>query len=166
MENIFSKTGNIEMFIDEKNNIVIFPSSKDGITNYPIELFYPYSVEELANTIEKAVNEYDKHPHYIVYRNGRKVRKILVEIYYNQTGFQNASKGKRLVDLGWNSVWGNYVNLMMPCKGRAESYDGIEKIELPPSAYFKDYAEGVIKLINLDLKTHSVFKAYKRHLNW
>ena len=126
----------IYMLVDEDNNIAIFPYSKSDIpierisekdgdfkyfpAYYPIEIKAPYTVEELAIAIEKDMNEWNKHPYYYYIQHKNKT---LEELYYNIKNFNKAMKGKSLIYLGWNSMWGKYVSINLPDK-RGYGYTG------------------------------------------
>ncbi len=166
----------IDMLVDCEKNIVIFPASKsklpitlaDGtITEdlyltayYPIELKYPYTQEELAEKIEYGIKQWNVHECY----DDSVEKRTFEEKYYGVKGFKNAVKGKLYISLGWDDIQGKYVSLSMPWKS-GYAYMGLDHVKLPDDADWMDFADAVIKYINMDLTTLKSYKTYKRDLN-
>ncbi len=164
----------ITLLVDESKNVVIFPTSnltkeidKDTgepafrTSYYPIELKYPYTLEELADKIEEGIGEWCKHPAYTDFSG----KNTFEEKYYGIKGFKNAVRGKRYIGVAWDDIGGKRVSLSLPWK-RGYTYMGIKSIKLPPDADWMDFAKAVMELINIDVTTLSSFKTYKKNLNW
>ncbi len=172
----FEDFRSIDMLVDCEKNIVIFPVSKsklpgtlpdgtiiedDYLTAYfPIELKYPYTQKELAEKIKYGIEQWNVHECYENFSG----RNTFEEKYYGIKGFKNAVKGKLFIDLGWNDILGKYVSLSMPLK-RGYAYIGIDDVKLPDDADWMDFADAVIKYINMDLTSLRPYKTYKRDLN-
>ncbi len=166
----------IDMLVDCEKNIVIFPTSKsklpitlaDGtITEdlyltayYPIELKSPYTQEELAEKIEYGIKQWNVHECY----DDSVEKRTFEEKYYGVKGFKNAVKGKLYISLGWDDIQGKYVSLCVPWKS-GYAYMGLDHVKLPDDADWMDFADAVIKYINMDLTTLKSYKTYKRDLN-
>ena len=151
----------IDIIVDENKNIVIFPSSEskipftkaDGSVQYgvylvayhPIELFFPYTNEELAEKIKYGIEQWGIHECYTdKYKTG-----TFEEKYYSVKGFKKAIRGKRYFDLGWNYIQKKYVSFSLPWKS-SYSYIGIDTKQLSDNADWLDYANTVIEYINCD----------------
>ncbi len=166
----------IIMLVDCEKNIVIFPISKshfpidmpDGTVMeygylavyYPIELKYPYTQKELAEKIEYGIKQWNVHECYENFSG----RNTFEEKYYGVKGFKNAVKGNLYISLGWDDIQGKYVSLCMPWKS-GYAYMGLDHVKLPDDADWMDFADAVIKYINMDLTTLESYRVYKRNLN-
>lgn len=164
----------ITIVVNSNKDIVIFPKSESKIpetddngtilgyacknTFFPIELKFPYSEIDLAHKIQYGIEEFGKHECYEL------LKPTLEEKYYGVKGFKNAVKGCRLIDLGWDNIFGKYVSLQIPMKS-VYAYIGIDNIKLQDDADWTDYAKSVINYIDSDLSTFSSFKRYKSKLN-
>ena len=166
MKKKFEDFKQTEIYVDEKNNLAIFSMSEfdgfEGVKFLPsiqrYELKTPYSPEEVAKKIESAMNDWCK---YDVYTGN--IKKF-EESYYGIRGFKNATKGKKLIQVGWNDIEGKYASLLLPCK-TGNAYLGIEDIELSDDAGWIDFALAVLELINLDLNQVHSYKVFKSKLN-
>ena len=166
----------IEILVDEQQNIVIFPISKSEVTEknsdgtvgeyeyhcayFPIELKWQYTKEQLAEKIEFGLGEWNKHKCYERFDG----KNTLEEKYFGIKGFQNAVRGKKQLYLGWNNIEGKFVSLSLPVK-RGYAYYGIKNILLNEKADWIDYAETVLKLLDLDLSKECAFRSFKKQLN-
>lgn len=163
----------IVIFVDEQKNIVIFPKSKSDGTGvdmiegmyypayYPIELYYPYSSEELARKIQLGFEEWDKHECY----GDSSGKNTYEEKYFGIKGFKNAVKGKRYFVVGWGCEYlGNTIRFQMPLK-RGYAYIGLKRVKLDVNADYIDYAIELIKLIEMDINELDTYKTYKSKLN-
>ena len=169
----FSNNREIELFVDDQKNIVIFPKSKsdgsvkemvkDGyyVAYYPIELKYPYTANELAEKIKCGFDEWDKHECYGNFSG----KNTFEEKYYGIKGFKNAIKGKKRIDIWQNDKYmGNILYFNLPLK-RGYGYEAIKPVKFPIDVEYIDYANTVIDLINLDMETIRYFRSIKSKLN-
>ncbi|MBQ2691217.1 MAG: hypothetical protein IJF53_03585, partial [Clostridia bacterium] len=136
----------IDILVDENKNIVIFPESKANYlvevplgtgratkmvpthrpVPHPIEVTYPFTIEDLASKIEYGFDQWEKHRCY------PKSKHFETE-YYGITGFNNAMKGKRYIHVSYGDDGGFHLSLSIPCKGRTYRYLGIEKGTILPA---------------------------------
>ena len=164
----------INIFVDENKNIVIFPISALGRqvpdsqgklyepywpAYFPIEVKYPYTQEELAEKIDFAFSQWCKHPCY----ERMDGKNTFEEKYYGIKGFKNAIRGKRFLYASWHRLLGVYVSMMLPYKS-GYGYHGLEKVKLNETSDEYDFAKAVIHLANVDLESLKSFKVYKRQL--
>ncbi len=176
MINDLKEFKNIDLLIDPEKNVVIFPRSKskfpfvsvDGSVKvsayltayYPIELKYPYSTEQLAEKIKYGIEQWNHHECYKdIFKTG-----TFEEKYYNKKGFKNAVKGVSYISLGWDDYQGKYVSFFLPLK-RRYTYILLDNVKLPDDAGWTDFAEAVIRYINMDVTKLDSFKTYKSRLN-
>lgn len=166
----------INILVDQEKNIVIFPISKtsypivllDGSVEecgyvtayYPIELTFPYHVEELAEKIKYGIEQWNCHACF----DDAGGKKTFEEKYYGIRGFKNAMKGKLNISLGWDDVLGKYVTLYVPVK-RGYAYLEIHETRLPDDADWMDFAHAVMQYINMDLTQIRSFKTHRGQLN-
>ena len=160
----------IDMLVNEKEDIVIFPNSKtdelfdDGVSYkyhmafHPIELFSTYSREDLALKIQEGIESWNKYPPFDF--SGKN---SIEEKYYGIKGFKNAVFGKKSVSLGWDHVSGKYLSLSWPLK-KGYGYMIIERTKLKDDADYIDFADAVLELIKLDVYNHHRFKQFKNDL--
>lgn len=176
MINDLKEFRSIDLLIDSEKNVVIFPRSKskfpfvlpDGsvtestylVAYYPIELKYPYSTEQLAEKIKHGIEQWNRHECY----NDIYIKGTFEEKYYNKKGFKNAVKGVMNISLGWDDYQGKYVSFLLPLK-RGYAYMGLDRVKLPDDAGWTDFAEAVIRYINMDVTKLDSFKTYKSKLN-
>lgn len=166
----------IIMLVDQEKNVVIFPVSatkyireqEDGSMQcdyypafYPIELQFPYTVENLAERIKYGIEQWNQHPCYEEKLNNNRT---FEEKYYGIKGFKNAVKGKLYISLGWDDIQGKYVSFSMPLK-RGYAYIGIDDTSLSENADWVDFANAVMKYINADITKFRSFKTFKSKLN-
>jgi len=161
----------IQLLVDQNNNIAIFPTSRSKepiddegkyayyVAYHPIELFSPYSLEELAGKIQEGFESWNVYPMYDNFSG----KNTFEEKYYGIKGFKNAVFGKRYVNLGWNDLMGKRASIAWPLK-RGYGYLGMESRGLADDADYLDFAKVVIELISLDLTTLRAYKANKRLL--
>ena len=165
------------MLIDQEKNIVIFPLSKckkpvelaDGTVEtgayltayYPIEVSYPYTAEVLAEKIKYGIEQWDIHECHFDSAD----KNIFEEKYYGVKGFTKATKGKRYVSLGWNSLQAKFVELMLPWKSRSSTYMIADTTKLPDDADWIDFANAVIKYVDMDITQTKLYKHNKNKLN-
>jgi len=167
----------VEILIDSKKNIAIFPISK---SNYPISgpmgeqeefgyfasfppitLAYPYSKLLLSEALEKGIDQWDKNP---CFEDGEGKKTTFEEVYYGTKGFKNATKGIRFISLGWNIVEGKYVDLLLPLK-RGYAYWGIAETHLPEDAGWLDFADIVWEYTNANLEDYEEFRIHQKKFN-
>jgi|GEM_PF-1596888 len=167
----------VEILIDTQKNIAIFPISK---SNYPttgpmgeeddfgyfaafppLSIAYPYSKEQLSQALEKGIELWNQNP---CFEDGQGLKNTYEEVYYNIKGFKNATKGIRFISLGWNSVEGKYVDLLLPLK-RGYAYWGIDETHLSEDADWIDFADVVLKYISADLESFPEFISNKKKFN-
>ncbi len=165
------------ILVDCSKNIAMFPKSRtkellpdhpDGIECYgyfpayvPTELSYPYNKKVLAEKLELVMGQWCQFPCLYETCNSKK---FLEGEYYGTKSFRTATKGKKMIYVGWNGIEGKYVSLLLPCKS-GKAYLGIISEKLSPDADWEDFAEVVINLIEKDLSTVESFKVFKRKLN-
>ena len=183
MENTFFEGRKVQIFVDENKNLAIFsfvlnpdyvfdPNPKwstDPIEWPPkvlpifysktaIELKYPYSVEELSEGIKAGISAWNKlEPH-------TSQRVSIEEYYYKIKGFKKATIGKKTIAAGWDSFGKKEVSIFLPVKV-GKYYLGIETVSLPDNADWKDFANAVISLVEMDITQAGAYKTYKRKLN-
>ena len=140
-------------------------NSEDGenyayhVAYHPIEIFAPYSKEELTEKIKEGINSWNLYPVYETFTG----KNTFEEKCYKIKGFRNAVLGKRFIELGWDEISGKEVNISWPLK-RGYGYYSIKVVKLSDDAEYLDFANTVIDLINLDLTKESTFKRYKKLL--
>ena len=127
------------------------------VAYHPIEVPYPYTVEELAEAIEEGIHLWNKFPCY-------RKKKTYEAQYYGVGSFRAAMKGKRYIRLGWDEIAGKYVWLSFPTKS-AYAYIGLEDIRLPDEADWIDFAKEVIKYVAVGVTTLRSYKVNKKYLN-
>ena len=167
----------IDIYVNAEKDIVIFPQSEtnepqelaDGTiidepwfcTAYcPIELKSPYTKEELAEKIKFGIEQWNKHEPY----NDFSGKNTFEEKYYGVNGFKKAIKGKRYIHLGWDDMQGKYVSLLLPCKSGYQ-YLGVDEVILDEAADWMDYANAVIKFVEICIDDIPYVKQMKRKLN-
>lgn len=170
MYNNLSDAKRIEIYVDEQKNMVVFPISKvskkidfdEGDEYFTSKEFFemksPYSIECVADAIEQCIKLYGKCEPY----DDKKV--TIEEFYYGIKGFNNATRGKKLLSVGWDDIGGKEVSVSLPAKN-GKYYITLERILLPNEANWIEFAEVVVKLINMNLNEYSGFKTYKSKLN-
>ena len=122
-------------------------------------LEYPYSVEDVANSLRDIAYAWDKYPPHL-----DKVRDA-IELYYGIKNFKKASYGKKLLNIIWSSYSGKKeVFLSLPCK-TPRAWMGIESIYLEPDADWIDFARAIVEFVEADVTQYARFKLYKRMLN-
>lgn len=175
----------IDIFVDLNKDIVIFPYSEidkpytlhDGTiveksylpAYFPIELKYPYTIEELSEKLKYAFDQCEIHPCHTG-------KQSIQEKYYGIKGKKNAAKGKYCINITlydnkilyddkkkYNYI-GKRVVLMLPWKS-CNSYMGIAYTEFPSAPTWEDLANTAIYYINADLKEFEAYRVYKRDLN-
>lgn len=167
----------IDIYVNEGKDIVIFPSSKsneplelaDGsildeewycTAYFPIEIKYPYNNIELAEKIKYGIEQWDKHEPY----NDFSGKNTFEEKYYGIKGFKKAIKGKKFIHLGWDDIQGKYVSLLFPWKSGYQ-YLGVDEVILDEDADWIDYADAVIKFVEVGIDDIPYAKRMKRKLN-
>ena len=165
----------ITMLVDSEKNVVIFPYSQTkepvklphgtvertwNTAYFPIELKYPYSNVDLAQKIEYGIEQWNKHECYKNFSG----RNTFEEKYYGVKGFKNAVKGVKHFSIGWNEISGKYIYVSLPFK-RGYTYFGVGRTFLPSDADWIDFANEVIKFINMDYSEFGAFKTYKNRFN-
>lgn len=167
------------VYLDEEHNLIFVTKSKNPAYVEPfgndpksaetsLPMFLPaqkftilrppYTVRQVADAIQSAVNEWDKYPP--VKYDGRDA----IEIYCGTRNFKTASLGKRLFELEWSEEAPKCVSLMLPCK-TPRMWMGITAVKLPPTADWYDYAEVVLSFADADVTKYPAFKSFKRYLN-
>ena len=107
--------------------------------------------------VKKAINGYCKFTPYS--------KKITIEeYYYHKKGFKTATKGKRLITLGWDDIGGKEVSISMPVK-KGKYYMGLETIHLPDDADWIDFAKAIITLISKPIEELDGYKTFRKMLN-
>ncbi len=174
----FEDFRSITILVDTEKNIVIFPISWSDVPHelpdgsiddggyfeayYPIELKYPYTKEALAEKIQYGIELWNVHPCYLREKHGN----VTFEAKYKGIkSFRKAVKGFLYMSLGWNDISGKYVSLFVPWKS-AYAYIGIDDTKLEDDADWLDFAEVVMKYVNMDVTTLNSFKISKRSINW
>ena len=177
MEVNFNDFRTIDILVNQDKDIAIFPLSRTKgpveLANgkvidysyhtayYPIELKYPYPIEQLAEKIKEGIEEWDKHP---CYEDEFGKNSTYEAKYYGETSFKKAIKGKRYIQLGWDSILRKYIILFIPLK-RGHAYMGMDRIKLSDDADWIDFAEAVMRYADIDITTLKGYKAHKNSLN-
>lgn len=122
-------------------------------------LEYPYSAEDVANSLRDIAYAWDKYPPHL-----DKVRDA-IEVYHGIKNFKKASYGKKLLCTIWSSYsGGKKVVLYLPCK-TPRAWMGIESIYLEPDADWIDFARAIVEFVEADVTQYARFKQYKQMLN-
>ena len=168
----------VDILVSPDKDIAIFPLSiatyplkmADGTPMYdatvesfpPIEIKFPYTVDDVAKGIELGIDLFDKQKCF----EGLKDEKISVEeVYYKAKSFRKATKGCRRIEAGWSIIrGGKFVSIELPGKFRYNYY-AVDAILLPEDADWIDFAAEVIRYINADVESFKLYDSYKKKLN-
>jgi len=164
----------ITVLVDQNKNITIFPEGKGpkmkhddtpgeysyGVALMPIEVQYPYMVENLAQRIEEGFDAYLKYP----IEPWEEGKKTYEEKYYGIKGFKNAVRGKKHFFLGWDDDFGKYIAFSLPLR-RGYGYMGIESVYLPEDADYVDFAKALVDLIEADVHSFRRYKTFKKQID-
>ena len=160
----------ISILVDGQHNLAIFSRylnpSFDG--NYgktpvdfpaktPIELLFPYTVDQVALAIKQGMDSYNMCEPYIA-------KDTIEEHYYQIKGFKAATLGKKMIDVGWSRLVGKNVRVNLATK-RGKGYLCIAEKLFPDDASWEDFAQAVIEFATMDLTKTRTFRSLKSYLN-
>ena len=161
----------LQILVDKDDRLAIFSMTKNPkkiegdvwspvwlAAKNPIELQPPFTVDELADALERSMNAWG---------TGEPIfedRISLTEYYYKIKGFKKASLGTKYVGLGWKPGLGKFISIMLPMKTK-RCYIGIKLQNLPDDADWMDFANTLLESLSMDLTQLSSYKTYKRQLN-
>ena len=166
---------NLNIFADEHNNLVIFSSvknpnyrpllpdewpSRDNPARFdaktPFELSYPYTENELAETLIKGFDSWDNVEPY-------KGKATLPEHYYRIKGYKNATRGKKLLSISWGEDKKS-IRVYFPMKQK-DAYLQITEITLATSATINELTKALMDSLQIDLTQCNTYKTFKGRLN-
>ena len=176
---------NIKILVDEKGNLAFFPKTRNPawtpetdanavcfsppgagepklvFSNTPVELPYPYTVEQIASALQATAALFGKCPPF----SEKKVD--MAQWYYKEKSFLKATKSKKMIDLGFSPLpFGSDISLMLPMKKRgARIYIGISTADVPLDASFSKCAKVVWDLLTTDYSNNEIFLKNKSKLN-
>ncbi|MGN0242881.1 MAG: hypothetical protein ACI4CT_02335 [Lachnospiraceae bacterium] len=168
-----SEIRRIKLYFDEENNAAAFPMSRHKEKNkewdaylyseafHPFEANKPYSVADMAEIIRQAYEAWEQYPAY-------EKKKSFEEAYYKISGFKNAMKGKRVIDVDWGDYGVGYgdiveIDYMFPCRQKGV-YLQMDSRQLSSDASWEEIAAAVIDLVEKDWDELWAFKTYKSKL--
>lgn len=180
MTSVPEEEKSLDIFVDENNNLAIFsiilnpefpfdfpvtftpPDDMPDIPPWfyakkPLELAFPYTVDDLAKAIEQGIANWNKG----VPRKAK--RPTIEEYYYKCGGYRKSSFRKRMLTVLISSSKVD-ISLFMPTK-TPEVYMGLDDRILPASSTWAEIASAAMELIEADYTKLHRYNTFKRRLN-
>lgn len=185
MSNDIRLSKNIKILVDEKGNLAFFPKTENPawrpemrspkwlskppelceprlvFSNTPVELPYPYTIEQIESSLQTTAALFCKCPPF------SEKGIDMAQWYYKEKRFLKATKGKKMIDLGFSPLpFGSDISLMFPMKKRgARIYIGISTVDVSLDASFSECAKIVWDLLTTDYSSNELFLEHKSKLN-